>query len=80
MEPAFKKAVDRSLRDARDLGHNYLGSAHIVLALLQGKGIVAVKNWAVALRLHSHSNSAQVTDRCNSSIIDAPHFRCGSCR
>ena len=41
LEPAFKKALENSLREARDLGHNYLGNEHIVLALLQGKGIVA---------------------------------------
>ncbi|MFD5831725.1 Clp protease N-terminal domain-containing protein [Lentzea sp. NPDC060358] len=41
LEADFKKALERSLREARDLGHNYLGSEHVVLALLQGRGIVA---------------------------------------
>jgi ATP-dependent Clp protease ATP-binding subunit ClpA len=41
LEPEFKKALEKSLREARDLGHNHLGNEHIVLALLQGKGIVA---------------------------------------
>ncbi len=41
LEPAFKKALENSLCESRDLGHNYLGNEHIVLALLQGKGIVA---------------------------------------
>ncbi|MFD9699404.1 Clp protease N-terminal domain-containing protein [Lentzea sp. NPDC059081] len=41
LESDFKKALEKSLREARDLGHNYLGGEHIVLALLQGKGIVA---------------------------------------
>jgi ATP-dependent Clp protease ATP-binding subunit ClpA len=41
LEPAFKKALENALREALDLGHNYLGTEHVVLALLQGKGIVA---------------------------------------
>jgi ATP-dependent Clp protease ATP-binding subunit ClpA len=41
LEPAFKKVLENSLRESRDLGHNYLGAEHILLALLQGKGIVA---------------------------------------
>ena len=41
LDPAFKKALESSLREARDLGHNFLGNEHLVLALLQGKGIVA---------------------------------------
>jgi ATP-dependent Clp protease ATP-binding subunit ClpA len=39
--PAVKQALERSLREARDLGHRHLGNEHIVLALLQDKGIVA---------------------------------------
>ncbi|SDF61464.1 Clp amino terminal domain-containing protein, pathogenicity island component [Lentzea fradiae] len=41
LEPASKKALERSLREARDLRHNYLGTEHILMALLQGSGIVA---------------------------------------
>ncbi|WP_329788716.1 Clp protease N-terminal domain-containing protein [Lentzea sp. DG1S-22] len=41
LEPDFKKALENSLRESRDLGHNYLGVEHILLALLQGGGIVA---------------------------------------
>lgn len=41
LEADFKKALENSLRESRDLGHNYLGVEHILLALLQGKGIVA---------------------------------------
>ncbi|KOV75444.1 Clp protease [Nocardia sp. NRRL S-836] len=41
LEPAFKKALENSLREARDLGHDFLGDEHLVLALLQGRGIVA---------------------------------------
>ncbi|HUQ57441.1 Clp protease N-terminal domain-containing protein [Lentzea sp.] len=41
LEADFKKALENSLRESRDLGHNYLGAEHIVLALLQGRGIVA---------------------------------------
>ncbi|MEU3648302.1 Clp protease N-terminal domain-containing protein [Lentzea sp. NPDC034063] len=41
LDSDFKKALEKSLRESRDLGHNYLGAEHIVLALLQGKGIVA---------------------------------------
>jgi ATP-dependent Clp protease ATP-binding subunit ClpA len=41
LEADFKKALEKSLRESRDLGHNYLGAEHILLALLQGKGIVA---------------------------------------
>lgn len=41
LESACKKALENSLRESRDLGHNFLGVEHILLALLQGKGIVA---------------------------------------
>lgn len=41
LEPAVKKALEQSLREARDLRHNYLGTEHILLALVQGGGIVA---------------------------------------
>ncbi|WP_237048222.1 Clp protease N-terminal domain-containing protein [Lentzea guizhouensis] len=41
LEAACKKALENSLRESRDLGHNYLGSEHVLLALLQGGGIVA---------------------------------------
>ncbi|GLY53931.1 Clp protease N-terminal domain-containing protein [Lentzea sp. NBRC 102530] len=41
LEPDFKKALENSLRESRDLRHNYLGVEHVLLALLQGKGIVA---------------------------------------
>ncbi|MGW4207133.1 Clp protease N-terminal domain-containing protein [Lentzea sp. NPDC004789] len=41
LEPAFKKALENALREVRDLRHNYLGAEHILLALLQDKGIVA---------------------------------------
>ncbi|MDX8144539.1 Clp protease N-terminal domain-containing protein [Lentzea sp. BCCO 10_0061] len=41
LEKAVKKALENSLRESRDLGHNFLGTEHVVLALLQGKGIVA---------------------------------------
>jgi ATP-dependent Clp protease ATP-binding subunit ClpA len=43
---AAKEALVRSLREARDLGHDHLGNEHIVLALLQDKGIVTeVLGW-----------------------------------
>ncbi|MCS7483075.1 Clp protease N-terminal domain-containing protein [Umezawaea endophytica] len=40
-EPALKKTLERSLLEARDLGHNYLGNEHLVLALLAGGGLAA---------------------------------------
>ncbi|HEX6341619.1 Clp protease N-terminal domain-containing protein [Umezawaea sp.] len=40
-EPALKKTLERSLVEARDLGHHYLGNEHLVLALLAGGGLVA---------------------------------------
>ncbi len=40
-ERALKKTLERSLVEARDLGHNYLGDEHLVLALLAGGGLVA---------------------------------------
>ncbi|PRY43342.1 Clp protease N-terminal domain-containing protein [Umezawaea tangerina] len=39
-EPELKKTLERSLHEARDLGHNYLGNEHLVLALLAGGGLV----------------------------------------
>jgi ATP-dependent Clp protease ATP-binding subunit ClpA len=40
-DPELKKTLERSLFEARDLGHNYLGNEHLVLALLAGGGLVA---------------------------------------
>ncbi|GHH36901.1 Clp protease N-terminal domain-containing protein [Lentzea cavernae] len=62
LETDFKKALENSLRESRDLGHNYLGVEHVLLALLQGKGIVAevlnergvtyaeIRKWAASAR------------------------------
>ena len=36
-----KQVLVRSLVEAKDLGHNYLGDEHLVLALLAGGGVVA---------------------------------------
>ena len=40
-DPAVRKALERSLFEAKDLGHGYLGREHLVLALLAGRGLVA---------------------------------------
>ncbi|WNV91108.1 Clp protease N-terminal domain-containing protein [Umezawaea sp. Da 62-37] len=39
-EVELKKTLERSLFEARDLGHDYLGNEHLVLALLAGGGLV----------------------------------------
>lgn len=39
--PAAKRVLERSLVEARDLGHNYLGVEHLVLGLLAGGGLAA---------------------------------------
>lgn len=36
--PAGKKVLERSLREALQLGHNYIGTEHILLALVHGDG------------------------------------------
>ncbi|GAA3460866.1 Clp protease N-terminal domain-containing protein [Saccharothrix longispora] len=38
---AAKKTLERGLVEARDLGHDFLGEEHLVLALLAGHGLVA---------------------------------------
>ncbi|MBB5954655.1 ATP-dependent Clp protease ATP-binding subunit ClpA [Saccharothrix tamanrassetensis] len=38
---AAKKTLERSLVEARELGHRTLGREHLVLALLSGRGLVA---------------------------------------
>ncbi|GLZ31375.1 peptidase [Lentzea sp. NBRC 105346] len=56
-----KKTLERSLREARDLGHNHLGNEHLVLALLQGKGVVTeVLEWH---GVHYADVRKQVADR-----------------
>lgn len=40
-EPELKKTLERSLFEAKDIGHNYLGDEHLVLALIAGGGLVA---------------------------------------
>ena len=40
--PRAKKALELSLREALQLGHNYIGTEHIVLGLIrEGKGVAA---------------------------------------
>jgi ATP-dependent Clp protease ATP-binding subunit ClpA len=40
--PRAKKVLDLSLREARQLGHNYIGTEHILLGLIQeGDGVAA---------------------------------------
>jgi ATP-dependent Clp protease ATP-binding subunit ClpA len=36
-----KRVLERSLVEAKDLGHHYLGNEHLVLALVAGGGLVA---------------------------------------
>lgn len=46
IDDSVRKTLERSLVEARDLGHNYLGNEHIVLALLKDKGVVTeVLEW-----------------------------------
>ena len=40
--PATKKVLEESLREALSLGHNYIGTEHILLALLRDPAAVAV--------------------------------------
>ena len=37
MTPEAKKIIERSLREALQLGHNEIGEEHLLLALLSGK-------------------------------------------
>jgi ATP-dependent Clp protease ATP-binding subunit ClpC len=37
--PRSKKALELALREALDLGHNYLGTEHVLLALAAGDGV-----------------------------------------
>jgi ATP-dependent Clp protease ATP-binding subunit ClpC len=41
--PEMKKTLELSLREALGLGHNYIGTEHLLLALLQVPGTVAVE-------------------------------------
>jgi ATP-dependent Clp protease ATP-binding subunit ClpC len=41
--PGAKKALERSLRAALQLGHNYIGTEHILLGLLDMKGEIATR-------------------------------------
>jgi hypothetical protein len=41
--PRAKKALERALREALELGHNFLGTAHILLGVIQeGEGLAAL--------------------------------------
>ena len=37
MTPEARKIIERSLREALQLGHNEIGEEHLLLALLSGK-------------------------------------------
>jgi ATP-dependent Clp protease ATP-binding subunit ClpC len=40
--PRSKKVLELSLREARQLGHNYIGTEHILLGLIrEGEGVAA---------------------------------------
>src|SRR5258708_32468881 len=49
--PRAKKVLELSLREALQLGHNYIGTEHILLALiLEGEGVAA----QVLVKLRAH--------------------------
>ena len=39
--PNARKALDRCLREALRLGHNYVGTEHVLIALAEGEGLAA---------------------------------------
>ena len=39
--PLARRALDRSLREALRLGHNYVGTEHVLIALAAGEGVAA---------------------------------------
>ncbi|MCL2772985.1 MAG: ATP-dependent Clp protease ATP-binding subunit [Oscillospiraceae bacterium] len=43
MTPRTKSVIERSLVEAQSLGHNYIGTEHILMALLQESDCVAIK-------------------------------------
>lgn len=51
-EKAAKKALELALREARQLGHNFVGTEHILLGLLAGQGSAGRVLAGRGLRLH----------------------------
>lgn len=51
-ENAAKKALELALREARQLGHRHIGSEHILLGLLAGRGSAGRVLVGRGLRLH----------------------------
>ena len=44
--PRAKKVLELSLREALQLGHNYIGTEHILLGLIrEGEGVAARRSW-----------------------------------
>jgi hypothetical protein len=52
--PRAKKVMELSLREARQLGHNYIGTEHILLGLIrEGEGLAAQVLQKLGVELHS---------------------------
>lgn len=70
--PAAERALSRALTEARELGHTYIGTEHLLLGLLSEKegvaarllgsrGVVYAKTKELLIRLGGHGSSSHVT-------------------
>jgi ATP-dependent Clp protease ATP-binding subunit ClpC len=78
--PRAKKVLELSLREALQLGHNYIGTEHILLGLVrEGEGVAAqvlVKEGADLARLRHHviqQLSGYTGEEPSASIEESPH-------
>ena len=80
--PRAKKVLELSLREALQLGHNYIGTEHILLGLIrEGEGVAAqvlvklgadlnrVRQQVIQL-LSGYQGKEQATGRCAAEAVD----------
>ena len=86
--PRAKKALDLALQEARDLGHNYVGTEHLLLGLVrEGDGVAAqvlselgadltrVRIQVVrTLSVHTPSSRQPACSFCGRDLSEAAHY------
>lgn len=68
--PQVKKVIDFAIEESQQLGHNYVGTEHLLLALLrdQGGGDTIARQVLLAFRLNLEDTQAIVVDLLGSDL------------
>ncbi len=75
--PRAKRVLELSQKEARQLGHNYIDTEHLLLGLIrEGEGIAArvLQNWGVDYKILSELTFNESKDVQNGAVIGEPMF------